>query len=261
MWIHWPFFPKTWTKAHWPLDDLWSHVCWGHMCDSTKGSLCPSPMTINVCGYSDQFCKIPHTYTYSTYYIQNEWSHSLLLNSVQARQKPSSRPYPIIKCLFVLEPSIFYIGAQLEFGALLYSTVYGGGGESRCKISLKKGVIRCGLKKWDPLKLSKRGSFSVQKRNFESKFAHLMLKSRKICKFLKMPEKGFIFSSSFSLFVLGGGGYLVERWVRGCAAQIGCFFGLSGFAMAPFLFENWFWYRSRFCKMHNFRWIFPLVYL
>ena len=31
MWIHWPFFPKTWTKGHWPLDDLWPHVCWGHM--------------------------------------------------------------------------------------------------------------------------------------------------------------------------------------------------------------------------------------
>ena len=58
-----------------------------------------------------------------------------------------------------------------------------------------------------------------------------------------------------------GGYLLVERWVRGCAAQIGCFFGLSGFAMAPFLFENWFRYRSRFCKMHNFRWICPLVYL
>ena len=43
-----------------------------------------------------------------------------------------------------------------------------------------------------------------------------------------------------------GGGYLVERWVRGCAAQIGCLFGLSGLAMAPFLFENWFRYRSRF---------------
>ena len=59
---------------------------------------------INVCGYSDQFCKIPHTYTYihihtayilrtyyihttRTYYAQKEWSHSLLLNSVQARQK------------------------------------------------------------------------------------------------------------------------------------------------------------------------------
>ena len=58
----------------------------------------------------------------------------------------------------------------------------------------------------------------------------------------------------------GAGGYLVERWVRGCAAQIGCFFGISGLPMAPFLFENWFRYRSRFCKMHNFRWIFPLVY-
>ena len=51
---------------------------------------------INVCGYSDQFCKLPHTYTYihttnilRTYYVQNEWSHSLLLNSVQARQKTS----------------------------------------------------------------------------------------------------------------------------------------------------------------------------
>ena len=46
---------------------------------------------VNVCGYSDQFCKIPHTYTYyihTTYYIQNEWSHSLFLNTVQARQKP-----------------------------------------------------------------------------------------------------------------------------------------------------------------------------
>ena len=38
----------------------------------------------------------------------------------------------------------------------------------------------------------------------------------------------------------GGGGHLVERWVRGCAAQMGCFFGLSGLPMAPFLFENWF---------------------
>ena len=65
MWIHWPFFPKTWTKGHWPLDDLWSHVCWGHMCDSTKDHCVQVPWQyINVCGYSDQFCKIPHTYTY-----------------------------------------------------------------------------------------------------------------------------------------------------------------------------------------------------
>ena len=31
---------------------------------------------------------------------------------------------------------------------------------------------------------------------------------------------------------------VLERWVRGCAAQIGHLFGLSGLPMAPFLFEN-----------------------
>ena len=93
MWIHWPFFPKTWTKGHWPLDDLWPHVCWGHMCDSTQGSLCPSPMTIHQCMWIQwsilQNTTYIHIHTYSTYtyYVQNEWSHSLLLNSVQERQK------------------------------------------------------------------------------------------------------------------------------------------------------------------------------
>ena len=38
---------KPWIKGHWPLDDLWSQVCWDHMCDSTHGSLCPSPMKIH----------------------------------------------------------------------------------------------------------------------------------------------------------------------------------------------------------------------
>ena len=87
-------FPKTWTKGHWPLDDLWPHVCWGHMCDSTQGSLCPSPMTIHQCMWIQwsilQNTTYIHTHTYyvhTTYYVQNEWSHSLLLNSVQARQK------------------------------------------------------------------------------------------------------------------------------------------------------------------------------
>ena len=68
------------------------------------------------------------------------------------------------------------------------------------------------------------------------------------------------------------GGYLVERWVRGCAAQIGCFFGLSGFAMAPFFlkvgldigcvfakciifdeFFLWFIYRLSKTEMPDFR--------
>ena len=41
-------FAKTWTKGHWPLDDLWPHICWGLMCDSTQGSLCPSPMSMKI---------------------------------------------------------------------------------------------------------------------------------------------------------------------------------------------------------------------
>ena len=85
--IHWSFFPKTWTKGHWPLDDLWPHVCWGHMCDSTQGSLCPSPMTIHQCMWIQWSILQNTTYIHTTYYVQNEWSHSLLLNSVQVRQK------------------------------------------------------------------------------------------------------------------------------------------------------------------------------
>ena len=40
-------FAKNWNKGHWPLDDLWPHIFWGLMCDSTQGSLCPSPMKIH----------------------------------------------------------------------------------------------------------------------------------------------------------------------------------------------------------------------
>ena len=42
------FLQKTWSKGHWPLDDFWPHICWGHMCDSTQWSLCPSPMKMKI---------------------------------------------------------------------------------------------------------------------------------------------------------------------------------------------------------------------
>ena len=89
-------FAKTWTKGHWPLDDLWPHICWGHMCDCAQGSLCPSPMGIRQCMWIQLSIlqKLPHTYihilrtyyVHTTYYVQNQWSHSLFLNYVQARQ-------------------------------------------------------------------------------------------------------------------------------------------------------------------------------
>ena len=72
-------FPKTWTKGHWPLDDLWPHVCWGHMCDSTQGSLCPSPTTIDQCMWIQWSILQNTTYIHThTYYVQNEWSHKSL---------------------------------------------------------------------------------------------------------------------------------------------------------------------------------------
>ena len=90
MWIQWPFFQKTWTKGHWPLDDLWPHICWGHMCDSIQGSLCPSPKGIHRCMWI-QWSISQNTKCYilqTTYFIQNEWSHNLFLNTVQARLRP-----------------------------------------------------------------------------------------------------------------------------------------------------------------------------
>ena len=83
-------FSKSLTKGHWPLDDLWPHICWGHMYDSTQGSLCPSPMAIHPYMWIQWSILQNTTYilhTDGTYYVQNEWSHSLFLNIVQARQK------------------------------------------------------------------------------------------------------------------------------------------------------------------------------
>ena len=110
--------------GHWPLDDLWPHVCWGHMCDSIQGSLCPSLMTIHQCmliqwsilqnttyilhtTYILRTYYVHITYILCTYYVQNEWSHSLLLNSVQARQKLCKRK----KCF---PCSLIYTKKQFE---------------------------------------------------------------------------------------------------------------------------------------------------
>ena len=66
---------KTWTKGHWPLDDLWSHVCWGHMCDSTQGSLCPSPMGIHQCMWIQW--SILQIITYIHYHIHTHTTYRI----------------------------------------------------------------------------------------------------------------------------------------------------------------------------------------
>ena len=128
MWIHWSFFPKSWTRGHWPLHDLWPHVCWGHMCDSTQGSLCPSSMTIHQCMWIQwsilqitTYIHIHTTYIHThTYYVQNEWSHSLLLNSVQARQKWKYLKCPFHLCLFFSSSSFNRVSKFLISSSALH---------------------------------------------------------------------------------------------------------------------------------------------
>ena len=104
MWIHWPFFPKTWTKGHWPLDDLWPHVCWGHMCDSTQGSLCPSPMTIHQCMWIQwsilENTTYIHTYTY-IHILHTEWVITYSLTEI------SSGETKTINCIYNKIPWFF----------------------------------------------------------------------------------------------------------------------------------------------------------
>ena len=43
-----------------------------------------------------------------------------------------------------------------------------------------------------------------------------------------------ILAFQYSFFLYTPGGYLVERWVRGCAAQIGCFLASQVYQWPPF---------------------------
>ena len=74
------FFPKTWTKGHWPymtFDPMSVEVT----CVTLPKDHCVQVpwQYINVCGYSDQFCKLPYhihthtTYIHTTYILRTEW--------------------------------------------------------------------------------------------------------------------------------------------------------------------------------------------
>ena len=77
------------------------------------------------------------------------------------------------------------------------------------------------------------------------------------CSLLEITKHKTKLNTSWMSF----GGYLVERWVQGCAAHIGRHFQLLRFTYGPFFIWNWFRYRYRFCKMLNFRWIYLAYYL
>ena len=67
-------FAKTWTKGHWPLNDLWPHICCGHMCDFTQGSSCPSPMKIHQSMWI-QWPFLQKTWTKGHWPLDDLWPH------------------------------------------------------------------------------------------------------------------------------------------------------------------------------------------
>ena len=73
-----PFFQKLEPKVMEHLDDLWPQVCWGHMCDATQESLCPSPMGIHQCMWIQWSIlqNSTHIYIHTTYYIRTTYTMS-----------------------------------------------------------------------------------------------------------------------------------------------------------------------------------------
>ena len=108
MWIQWPFLQKkkTWTKGHWPLDDLWPHICWGLMCDSTQGSLCPSPMKIHQSMWIQwPFLPKKKTWTKGHWPLDDLWPHicwGLMCDSTQGSFCPS--PMKIHQSMWIQWP-------------------------------------------------------------------------------------------------------------------------------------------------------------
>ena len=98
-------FAKTWTKGHWPLDDLWLHICWGHMYDSTQESLCPSPMKIMTSKYVDTVTLFAKTWTKGHWPLDDLWPHiywGLMCDSTQGSLCPS--PMKIHQSMWIQWP-------------------------------------------------------------------------------------------------------------------------------------------------------------
>ena len=114
-------FAKTWTKGYWPLDDLWPHICWGHICDSTQGSLCPSPMGIHQCMWIQW--SILQITNQSSLTLDDLWPHICwghMCDSTKGLLCPS--PMGIHPCLWI-QWSILQITTYTHIH-ILYTTYY-----------------------------------------------------------------------------------------------------------------------------------------
>ena len=95
------FAKKLEPKVIDPLDDLWHHICWGHMCDSTQGSLCPSPMKIHQSMWI-QWTFFAKTWNKGHWPLDDLWPHICwghMCDSTQGSLCPS--PMGIHQCMWI----------------------------------------------------------------------------------------------------------------------------------------------------------------
>ena len=94
-------FSKTWTKGHWPVDDIWPQFCWGHMYDSNQGSLYQSPMKIHQSMWI-QWPFLSKTWTKGHWPLNDLWPHICwghMCDSIQGSLCPS--PMGIHQCMWI----------------------------------------------------------------------------------------------------------------------------------------------------------------
>ena len=72
---------KTWTKGHWPLDDLWPHICWGLMGGTTLNQL-PIGLHVEILNFNGRFEAYWATFGMLSWYqsIQNRWKFNICFN-------------------------------------------------------------------------------------------------------------------------------------------------------------------------------------
>ena len=88
------FLQKTWNKGHWPLDDLWPHICWGHVWLYPR--IIVSKSHENTSKYVDSGTLFAKTWTKGHWPLDDLWPHICwghMCDSTQGSLCPSPMEY------------------------------------------------------------------------------------------------------------------------------------------------------------------------
>ena len=119
-------FSKTWTKGHGPPDDLWPQVCWGHMCDATQGTLCPSLMGIHRSMWIQWSIlqNSTHIYIHTTYTLHTTYTMSDHIVSFRTKFRQDKNSKGVVRasglaqrlfpCLSPMRPGFDFQSGQMS---------------------------------------------------------------------------------------------------------------------------------------------------